>query len=320
MDKKILIENLKEMAEKKIISREDLFSIIDEVFPEKFSEKNLNAPIIFSYIGGLIVFLGIFLLVLTNWSLLSIKSKTIISLGTGIGFYISGLLLINSLKYKLTGHIFIFLSALLLPIGVYTFFSFTGFGGIKLFQNIIIPGILFITYILSYRITKSTIFLFFSIFFGSWLFWGIVFALHPERITKNWVPYALISMGICHILIGYAFSKDKKILIGNFLYICGLSEFLGSCLSLCGSLPYDNIFWEITFPILNCIIIFLSTRLKNLVFLALGILFLVIYILKITFDFFPKGSLNWAISLVIIGFTVIIMGTTFQHVYKKYFS
>ncbi len=331
MDKNSLIENLKEMAGKGLITKEELLGALDSVFPpspsapdEQPSGKDLfrlNVPVILSYLGGIIVFLGIAFLVSQNWKTLNGAAKILISLGSGIALYAAGILLEHHPRFRITGNVFLLVSALLMALGIHVVFKVAGLTGQAYTWRIVIPGILFITYLVSYRVLQNIFFLILAIGFGTWLFFGVIATLDPGRIIRDWGLYATLAGGLTHVFLGYSFSRDGRNILGNFLYACGISEFLGAALALGGHFPRDyNGFWEAAFPFLSCGVIFASVRLKNLVFLSLGFLFLVIYIFKIGAEYFSPGGMDWPVFLIVTGAAMIFLGTMFHRLRKKYFS
>jgi len=324
MDKNNLIENLRAMAEKGMITREEILAVFEPGIPgEPVASRRffkLNIPVILSYIGGVIIFLGITFLIRQNWITLNSAAKILASLGSGIAFYIAGIMLEKETCFRITGHVFFLVSALLLPLGISVVFLVAGLGGEKYIGRVIMPGILLVTYLLSYRVLRNMLFMIFSICFGTWLFFGIIASLNPGRILHDWGLYALLVAGLSHTFLGYSFSRDGRNILGNFLYGCGICEFLGGALALGGYFPrHYSGFWELVFPFLVFGVIFASVRLKNLVFLSFGFIFLVIYILKIGFEYFSYGGMDLPIFLVTFGAAMILLGTMFHRLKRQYF-
>ena len=124
-------------------------------------------------------------------------------------------------------------------------------------------------------------------------------------------------LGLSYLLVGHSIMKDTKNVLSNVMFTFGSLFFLGSALFLGGWEPDQNIFWEIIFPGLAFGIIFLSTYLRRLVFLIIGSGSLVVYILKITSQYFTE-TLGWPLSLMLVGLSLIAIGYLFVHINKKY--
>ena len=133
----------------------------------------------------------------------------------------------------------------------------------------------------------------------------------------NFFEYRMLVAGISYLLIGYAFAKNEKAPLSGFLYSFGILGFLGAAFALGGWSPTQNVFWELIFPGLALGTLFMSVYLKTRSFLTFGSLFLMIYILKITGEYFTSG-LGWPLSLVLAGLMLIAVGYLYVYLKKKY--
>ena len=95
--------------------------------------------------------------------------------------------------------------------------------------------------------------------------------------------------------------------------------FLASSLALGGLEPNQNVFWELIYSLLVFGIICLSAFVKSKSFLIFGVIFLVVYILKITSEYFSSG-LGWPLALVLAGFAIMGVGYWAVRLNKKYFT
>jgi len=175
---------------------------------------------------------------------------------------------------------------------------------------------------LSYVVFRKNVFTLFSILFGTWLFFSLTsFMIGGGAYFDSWkfYEYRVLVAGITYILIGYAFSKNERASLSNFLYGFGILGFLGSALSLGGWEPNQNVFWELIYPGLIFGALFLSVHIKSKSFLTWGTLFLMAYILKITSEYFSTG-LGWPLALVIAGLSMIGVGYMSLSLKKKYLS
>ncbi len=316
---------IKTLAEQKVLTREELNTAFDAGSSSKTDvvpTKKLGISEILFYIGGAIVFLGIAILLFQNWSTLSFATKVLATLGAGVAAYCVGVLFSRDERMEAAGSAFFLISALVIPMGLYVVFDHAGFDADGYGSQSVISGILFGMYLLSYAVFRRHVFTFFSILFGTWLFFSLTsFMTRGGAFYDIWkfYEYRALATGIAYMLIGYAFSKNGHAPLSNFLYGFGIIGFLGSALSLGGWKPNQNIFWELIYPALIFGALFLSVHIRSKSFLTWGTLFLMAYILKITSEYFSTG-LGWPLALVIAGLSVIGAGYMSLSLKKKYLS
>jgi hypothetical protein len=275
------------------------------------------------YIGGAIVFIGIVVLVAQQWDSLSNFSQILVTLGSGIAAYVTGLLLTRYPQTRGVGTAFYFISALLLPLGLAVTFDQANYNiGTARIQSIM-AAILLATYLFSRLVLKAKIFTIFSIIFGTWFFYSFVtmFVQNATSFydTLKFYEYLTLVTGLSYILLGYYFAQTAERGLTGVLYSFGLLGLLSSTLSLGGWTPNQNIFWEVIFPGLALVIVFLSIQLKSKAFLTLGSIFLMAYILKITAEYF-SNSLGWPVALVFAGLVLIGIGYLTFYLNRRYLS
>lgn len=324
MEKNEILEYIKDIAIQKLISREEIISAYEQglgLTEKKEENKNATITEVLCYIGGAIVFLGVSIFVWQNWTTMNVFTKIMATLGVSIMAYIVGILFIYRKKFETIGSSFYLISALVMPIGLYTFFKNIGFDtGINSTQSLI-SGILLGVFLLSYFIFRKDIFTLFSILFGTWFYFNFTsYIFSNTSYSELWKfhEYRILIAGIIYIILGYMFSKSNKSSLRGFLYGFGIMAFLGSALSLGDWSPKQNYFWEMVYPVLILTTLILSVYLKSKSFLTFGSFFLVCYISKITSEYFSQ-SLGWALSLVIIGLMLIGVGYLAFSLKSKYF-
>lgn len=311
--KEDVLQYVKILAEQRVITKDELNLAYDSgylVTEDKVLTKKLGIIEILYYIGGAIVFLGIFILVSQNWSTLNLIIKLLITMGTGIVAYFIGFMFSKNEERVNIGSAFYLISALIMPIGLYVIFDNSGLNINSFGVQSLIAGILFSIFFLSYLIFKKGIFSVFSIIFGTTLFFNFTsFIVSDSLYFNDWKFYAyrIIFVCIAYLLLGYKFSKNQYISLSGFLYGLGIFGLLSASLFLGGWKPDQSLFWELFFPFLAFGSIFISVNLKNKSFLTWGTFFLMVYILKITSEYFSDG-LGWPISLVIAGLSMIGIG------------
>jgi hypothetical protein len=343
MDKQEILEIIKQSAKEQAVSLEEISIAYGEglaqfnnsgivfsrdmapsapVVPKEDAlTRRMNFSDILYYVGAFIVFLGITVLLWQNWDELNSFARILATFGAALAAYVTGVLLSRQEKYESVGLAFHFIAALVFPIGIMVIFDSAdievGTSGIQSWVSII----LFSAYLASYWVFRKNVFIIFSIIFGTWFFYAFCNFLFGEIDDFDKIfEYLTLAIGICYIFLGYYFSKidDKKGLKG-FLYGFGSLFLLGSTLALGGWSPNQNSFWEIIYPGLIFGMIFLGIYLKSRGMLILSIIYLMIYILKITSEYFT-GSLGWPLSLVIVGLALIGSGYYAFYLNKKYLT
>lgn len=323
--KEEILQYIKTLAEQKIITKDELDLAYDSgngIKTDIILTKRLGISEILYYIGGAIVFLGIAILLAQNWSTLGFGTKVLATLGAGVAAYFVGVLFSRDEQMETAGSAFYLISALIIPMGLYVVFDNAGFDASSYGSQSLISGILFGMYLLSYLVFRKNVFTLFSILFGTWLFFSLTsFMIGSGAYFNNgkFYEYRVLAAGITYILLGYAFSKNERAPLSNFLYGFGIFGFLGAALSLGGWEPNQNVFWELIYPGLIFGTLFLSVHIKSKSFLTWGTLFLMAYILKITSEYFSNG-LGWPLALVIAGLSMIGVGYMSISLKKKYLA
>jgi len=325
MDKQTLIKGIKNSASQGQITKDELIRAYEEgagAEKDNVLTKRVGISDILYYIGGAIVFIGIAVLVWQNWNTLSNAVKILTTLGSAVLAYIIGILLCRKEKLEAIGQAFYFISALVLPIGLHIIFDIAGLETDSAGTMSLLFAILFVFFLASYYILKKNIFIIFVVIFGTLLFvtfTNYILVKNTNIEEEKILQYQMLTVGLAYMPIGYLLSRGEKKFLTGPLYSFGSVFFLGAAMLLGGNKPHANAFWEIIFPFLVFGIMLLSVVVKSKAFLTFGALFLMVYILKITSEYFAEG-LGWPISLVIAGLLLMFIGYFTLHLKKKYFS
>lgn len=321
--KEEVLQYIREVAKSGLIKREEIIRVFDEGSrAESTSSSKLGIAEILYYIGGAIVFFGIAILVNQNWNSLDSFTRVLVTLGSSIAAYFAALLFGLRKKTENVGIAFHLISALLMPMGLFITFREAGLSTSGSGMQSLISLILVVVYVLSLAVFKKTIFTFFSIIFGTWLFFSYTNYLiigSNSLASSDFFLYRVLVAGLAYLFLGYYFSENKKRSLSGFLYGFGILGFLGAALALGGWKPHQKIIWELAFPALVFGTLFLSVYLKSGSFLTFGTIYLMGYIMKITAEYFSR-SLGWPLSLVVIGLLLIASGYLFIHLKRKYLS
>ena len=324
MDKQDFLRSLEQLIHEGQLTKEELLGLYEES-TRKDRQKTLNTQSRLSnvlyYIGGAIVFLGMCIFVKTNWGDLSDPTKVLATLGSSVMMYVAAVLLSRYENLKKISDAFYFIFNLIAPVGLFVTMDIARIETSSAGSHSLIAGIVLITNLLSYYLSRRNVFLVFNVIFGTWLFFSLTTFLIGGRPFSDWdfIKYRWLAAGLTHMILGYALVNTPKKGLTAFLYFFGVIEFLTAALCLGRWSPHQNVFWELIFPGLCFGILFLSVYLKTRSFLIFGAIYLMIYILKITAEYFTSGF-GWALSLVIVGFTLIGIGYGAFYLNKKYIS
>ncbi|MDB5225026.1 MAG: hypothetical protein JWO43_648 [Candidatus Adlerbacteria bacterium] len=325
------LEQIRAIAAQHGITQEDLSNphtpgvptpapvvVTPSITPSEFHHVGI-AEVIY-YIGGAIVCVGIGIFVYQNWNTLAFPTKMMATLGAAIAAYIVGVLFGSKPSLEGPSNAFYLISAIVMPIGLFVVFDNAhmniGSSGVQA----VISAILFVMYTASYTIFRKPVFMLFSIIFGTWLFNSSTSylldqnaAIDPQKFTQ----YRALASGAAYILLGMSFAKGKLAPLSGALYGFGSLGFLGAALALGGWQPRQDMLWELMYPVFVFGILYLSVYMKSKSFLTFGTIFLMVYIFKITAEYFTEG-LGWPLSLVIAGLLMIGVGYTSVTLNKKY--
>jgi hypothetical protein len=128
--KEEVLQSVKILAEQKLITKVELdlaFEAGSGIKRDRVPTKEHSIAGILSFIGGVVVFIGIVILLAQNWSTLSFATQALATLGTGAAAYFVGLLLGRDQRTETVGSALCLMSALVLPLGLFVVFHHAGF-------------------------------------------------------------------------------------------------------------------------------------------------------------------------------------------------
>ncbi len=327
MNKEQLLQEIKSSAAQGILSKQEIdqaysmgmVSANNGTGQEEVSRK-ISIGEVLAYLGGAIVFIGICVFVFQHWSELSSFTRILATLGSGIAAYFIGVLITKNGKAAAIAQAFFLISALVLPIGLAVVLDNAGVNTGDSGAQTLMSAVLLLTYLISYFIFRKNLFTLFSLIFGTWLFYSITSWMVGGSPVwdSHFFEYRTLVTGLSYMLFGYAFANTPLLRrLTSWLYAIGTIFFLGAAITLGGYSPDANGFWEVLFAGLVFGIIFLSVYLRSRAMLIFGSLFLMGYVLKITFEYFSQ-SLSWAFSLIIAGLLLIAVGYFAYFINRKY--
>ncbi len=330
MDKDVFLDSVRQAAAERIVTKDELLGAFGQnptVTPgpapaqDTALNHHLTSSEVFYYIGGAIVFTGIAVLVGGSWQALTLATKLLVTLGVGILCYGMGAYFIKEEHWGQLSTALFLISALVLPIGLFTVYEAAGFEVSSSLTTLSITAVLTILFSLSYWFYKRVIFTLFTIIFATGLFFsGIATIIGGNPLLEDTYLYQPLVVGLAYLLIGYQFSTDRiNASLTGWLYTFGSIAFFGAALSLGGFFPNQNIFWELVFPLLVAGQIAFGIRVKSRSLLVWGAIFLMGYILKITAEYFSQG-LGWPLALVIAGLSLIGLGYYLFYLNRRYLT
>lgn len=315
MEKKELLVQIAAFSKKGELSRGEVLEALEGAHPNK-----LAISTILYYVGGGIVFLGLYILIWQNWDSLGAFSRILVTFGFGILAYIAGMVFERDDRLKDAALAFQFISLLAIPVGLHVIFDNYGFEVGTSGMQSWISFILLVFALSSFFLSRKNVFLLFSILYGTWFFFALTNYFMADLLTwqneAKFVQYQFLAAGLSYLMLGFSFSKTERKFITGFLYGFGMLGFLGATLFL-GFEPENILFWQLIYPGLIFGVIFLSIYLKSKVFLVLASLFLIAYLFMLTEEYF-RDSLGWPFSLVIVGLFLIGVGYFAFYLNRRY--
>ncbi|HAO64368.1 TPA: hypothetical protein DCQ44_00095 [Candidatus Taylorbacteria bacterium] len=325
MNKDQILAAITEMSRKGEISQQEILQAFGSTglagaveVPERKKSLRLTVSQVLSSIGGLVICIGIIVLIVQHWNDMSSFLRILVSLGVALAAYAVAVLFWHYQNLKATSSVIFAVSLVLLPVGLLvTINEIFGINDILPVQ-IIVSSICFIIALISLFLYKRNLFIVASVAFGTWLYFVVLTQLLDSSgsILSNSDIYAYITMfaGLAYVLMGYSFDKvdTSRKHLSNWLYRLGLVAILISGLVIGG-------IWDVLYIGLVFAVIMLSVYVKNRTFLWLGGIFLMVYIIKITSQYFSEG-LGWPFALVLAGIMLIAVGFFTSYIARKYIS
>ncbi len=311
-NKKEALEYVRTLGQHEVLTKDELVAAFDgknSIKPD--GNKRLGASELLYYIGGGVIFLGIAILLTQNWLTLEFSTKVLATLGAGIAAYFAGLLLGRDTRTETAAPAFYLISALVTPIGLGVLWSNAGYDVGSPGVQSLMAGIMFITYVLSFWVLRKNIFVLFSILFGTWLYFSLTgwvvtsTTMHVDE--AKFYEYRLLIAGLVYMLLGYLFAKGPRASLHGFLYGTGVLGLLGAAFALGGWRPEQSVVWELIYPAFVFGGLFLSVHVKSRAVLTWSTVFLMLYVLKVTSEYFAS-SLSWPLTLVLAGLAIMGVG------------
>src|SRR5690242_15330401 len=121
MEKNDILEGVRSLVTGGVLTKKELMDVYTQAVQDKtdtLSNPQSRLSAILYFVGGIIVFLGITILVGQNWSYFNNTSKILVTLGSAIAVYIMGLLFSRYQNLDVISQAFYFISGLIAPLGI----------------------------------------------------------------------------------------------------------------------------------------------------------------------------------------------------------
>jgi hypothetical protein len=289
----------------------------------KVSGRPILASVLY-YIGGGIVVIGISILVGLNWDSLSGISRIMVTLGVAVLAYVSAVLSDRGSsytdKFSELGFPLHLIAGLLMPLGIFVTLHTFGVRYDSPEISLFISLGIFLWYVFSVFLWRRSILAIFAILFGTWAYYsGAGYLLAGRPIFIDLYEYLAFVLGLSYLALAIASGRSTLHILSGWLYTAGSAIALGAVFALGGFSPTQNIFWELAFPAFVFAVFLMSAAVRSRALLVVGSIYLVVYIGKITQEYFTD-SLGWPVSLVVAGLSLIAVGYGAVKMNRKYIS
>lgn len=325
MEKKEILSEVARLAKEGKLEKDEVLECFEEKHQKDEGRRGVSR--ILTWAGAGIVFLGIVILVFQYWNLFSDVTRVLLTLGVGVAAFLSGVFFFTKKGHEALGVVAHLLAALLLPVGIGVFFETVG-ASIDFSSLSTIFLILSLVYLATFWLYRKTLFLFFLIFYGTVLFFSFTSFLmsanfFAEAQFIRFFFYRVFAVGLSFLCLGYYFSMrhaffpERTQILSGALYGFGALAVLGSALVLGGFEAGEYPVWNIIYPLFLFAVLYLSPYVRSRTLLAIGILFLVLYIFKMTAVYFAE-SVGWPLALVVVGFVLVGVGFLTVRLNKRF--
>ena len=313
MDKVTLLDAVRSLAASGELTEAEVVAAVREAAgtPEvEVAERSRRYSRVLYFIGGGVIFIGIVAFIAQVWNDLGPVMHVVVTLGAGLAAFTSGILLSRHGRLGAAGPAFFLVAALVLPLGLAVALDEAGLDPEKLGPQSLMALVLLASFLAVYRLFRTPSLLVYAIAYGTWAFFAITAFMvgpDPRFADETFFEYRILAVGLAFMVLGWAFSGTERDGLTGPLYAFGSAAFLGSALALGGWKPSQNVFWELAFPGLAFIVLYLSVALKSKALLTFGSLGLGAYLAKITGEYF-SDSMGWPLALILLGFLLMGVG------------
>jgi hypothetical protein len=262
-----------------------------------------------TYFGALLILCGLSIYISTEWININSIGRIIITLGSGIVFFVLSVLTLYSENLRKLSAPFLILSAVFQSVGLFVFlYELNILMNHYSLSQMLIYGFLFFQYLiywLSARYKQNTAILFFVLFFGT------AFFLSTFKLMMIQSDYAFVTAGVSLMCISYGLSQTKYIVLTPWGYFFGACMLMSGLYNIMEKTSYDYLFF-----IPAGLLIYLSALVRSKTLLFVGTLNLIFFIGYYTARHF-MNVLSWPLLLMAAGFVMLLISAIVLTVNKK---
>ncbi len=301
---------LKDALDSGTLTRGDVDSVLGEWGGQK---KRINLQQTLYIVGGLIFIFGIVLFVGQLWPDITKPMRVIVTLGLSAVLYGGGYAIWQKKRARAFSRVLFILFALLLPMGLATFFDLIGLDDDGALLGTLISGLSLIPFVASWRAFKEIIFFYFSLSTASALF---MFATEwlvdvQSSAQDDWVVWRLFMVGIAWIAVSIWARREK---IANTMIVA--VGFLVTLGSLFYFLTEYGIFWHMLYPFILAAVYWAAIYLQERSVILWGAIYTIAYVSYITGEYF-KDALGWPLAIAVAGLLIMGIGYSSYELSKK---
>jgi hypothetical protein len=325
MNKQELLREISTRVDSGEISREEVASVVgvsqmntnpDSDEANKKYLKHFSMTKMLYVLGAAIVVIGVVIFAAQIWDDIGAFGRILITLGFGLLFTASGVVLSRTKPGDVIGSVFYAIGGLLIPGGsMVTLYEVFSFDLASLWPVVFTFGGIFLFYLLLNLTLRNIVLTLFSVFNGTAFVYFLVSAMLEGALYRHGDIYAYLTMvvGLAYMLLAYSFKDGWNRKLSGVLYFLGSVGFLGAGFSR----VFESELWQMFYFLLVIGGLFLSAHIRNRGVLVASTLFLIAHVSYITSEYFAD-SLGWPISLIILGFVFIGLGYISITINKKY--
>ncbi len=290
--------------EHRLASREIAAALAE---PSSFS-KNRTA-LFFASIGGVFIFSGIAAFINMFWQDMNSPSRVIITLGSGLALFVTGLLAANDVRYRKISAPILLVAAILQPTGLFVLLHeyFPPSNDLR-YAGLFVFGVMLIQQFFCWCATKRPVLLFFALMFGSATI-SIIFDL--LGISNKWNA---VIVGISLLNLAYGLAKTNYRPMAGFWFFQGSILLLGGLFAVLQKSTLEPVYLGVT-----CFTIYISTVMRSTTLMVVSVIAMLFYIAYYTEEHFVH-SIGWPAALILLGFVFIGTGVVAVRLKKKYIT
>lgn len=293
MNKKEAIAQIVSLAEAHSIGVDEITAALAHA-PATPVKKSGIVGKLFGYIGGILVFSGIGLLISFIWDDVGSAQRVIMTFGAGLAAFILGIAFVKTGKGERAATPLFLVSGLMQPTGLFVFLDeYMPQSGDVMLATLLIFSTMAAQHSAAFYALRRTSLLFLTLFF-----WNGAVGTGMDWLRWDGELIGLI-LGISMLCLSWAAGKTAHRAITPFWYFIGGSVLLASWWSV-----VEGGILELSFLGLNAFLIYFSIIASSRTLLFVSVLGLISYMSYFAWEYFA-GVVMWPVLLIIMGLITI---------------